>query len=121
MLDDRNVPGFDTSTGVHINYEIGRIRAEHLLAQGYSQIAFAHLRDRRQDPYGDDRDQAVRDVRPATGAAALAVIGRGVNAKEAAAAIESVRAGCGVTERLHSTSSERIPPHRCARVQLSRS
>ena len=59
---ERDIPGFDTTTGGNLNYEIGRLQAEHLVARGYRRIAFAHLRDNRLDPYGTDREVAVRDV-----------------------------------------------------------
>ena len=46
------IPGFDTTTGGNPNYQIGRMPAKHLIARGHRRIAFAHLRDARQDPYG---------------------------------------------------------------------
>ena len=39
-------------------------------SRGYRRLAFAHLRDSRQDPYGTDREVAVADVCAAAGLAA---------------------------------------------------
>jgi len=101
VLAARGVPGFDTSTGAdapsgNVNYEIGRLQAEHLVARGYKRIAFAHLRDRRQDPYGDDRESAVRAVCAAHDLPAPAVVGLQIDLDDAALALESLERGFGV-------------------------
>ncbi|WP_372984764.1 LacI family DNA-binding transcriptional regulator [Microbacterium sp.] len=96
ILAERGVPAFDTSTGGNLNYAIGRIQAEHLVAQGYRYIAFAHLRDNRLDPYGDDREKAVKDVCAAADLPAPRVVGLGVNADDAATALDDLDPGFGV-------------------------
>ncbi|NQX35709.1 LacI family DNA-binding transcriptional regulator [Herbiconiux sp. VKM Ac-2851] len=96
ILAERGVPSFDTSTSGNLNYSIGRIQAEHLVAQGYQRIAFAHLRDNRLDPYGDDRENAVKDVCREAGLPAPMVFGLGVDAAEAGAALDLLKPGVGV-------------------------
>lgn len=96
VLAERGVPGFDTTTGGNLNYEIGRIQAEHLVSRGYRNLAFAHLRDARQDPFGDDRELAVRDVCRDAGLPASAVIGLGIDRDEAATALGALHPGYGV-------------------------
>jgi DNA-binding LacI/PurR family transcriptional regulator len=96
VLKERGVPGFDTTSGGDLNYAIGRIQAEHLVARGYERLAFAHLRDSRQDPYGTDREIAVADVCAAAGLPAPAVIGLGINLDEAAVALDALGPGYGI-------------------------
>lgn len=96
VLADRGVPAFDTATGDNLNYAIGRIQAEHLVARGYQRLAFAHLKDARQDPYGGDREQAVRDVCESAGLPAPTVIGLGINAEQAAVALDALTTGHGI-------------------------
>src|SRR3954463_15344085 len=96
VLAEREVPGFDTSVGGDLNYEIGRMQAEHLIAQGYRRLAFAHLRDERQDPYGTDREVAVRDACATAGLPAPAVIGLGIDVDEAAKALDALEPGYGI-------------------------
>lgn len=96
VLSRRGVPGFDTKMGGDLNQAIGRTQAEHLVAQGYRRIAFAHLRDNRLDPYGADRKMAVGDVCAEAGLPAPAVIGLGIDLAEAAAALDSVEPGYGI-------------------------
>jgi len=96
VLDQRGIPGFDTTTGGNLNYQIGRMQAEHLIARGYRRIAFAHLRDARQDPYGDDRETAVADACQAAGLPAPTVVGLGIDRDDAAAALDLLDAGFGI-------------------------
>ncbi|MGO4592574.1 LacI family DNA-binding transcriptional regulator [Leifsonia sp. 2TAF2] len=96
VLTERGVPGFDTTTGGNLNYQIGRIQAEHLVARGYTRLAFAHLRDARQDPYGDDRETAVADVCEESGLPAPTVVGLGIDRNDAASALDQLEVGYGV-------------------------
>jgi DNA-binding LacI/PurR family transcriptional regulator len=96
VLKERDVPGFDTTSGGNLNYAIGQIQAEHLVSRGYRRLAFAHLRDSRQDPYGTDREVAVADVCAAAGLAAPVIIGLGIDLDQAAAALESLEPGYGI-------------------------
>ncbi|WP_435113471.1 LacI family DNA-binding transcriptional regulator [Nocardiopsis synnemataformans] len=101
VLSERGIPGFDTSTGEgfegwNLNHEIGRIQTEHLVARGYQRIAFAHLRDRREDPYSADREAAIRTVCQSASLPAPTTIGLGINLDDAAAALDSLEPGFGV-------------------------
>lgn len=96
VLAERDIPGFDTAEGGDLNYDIGRIQAEHLVSRGYRRLAFAHLRDNRQDPYGTDREVAVANVCSAAGLPAPAVIGLGIDLDDAGIALDLLEPGYGV-------------------------
>ena len=96
VLAERGIPGFDTAEGGDLNDEIGRIQAEHLVSRGYRRLAFAHLRDERQDPFGTAREVAVAGVCSATGLPAPAVIGLGIDLDDAANALDSLEPGYGI-------------------------
>lgn len=96
ILNERGVPGFDPPQGGNLDYAIGQLQAEHLVSRGYRKLAFAHLQDNRADPYGADREQAVRDVCAAAGLAAPVVLGLGINPDQARQALESVGPGYGI-------------------------
>jgi DNA-binding LacI/PurR family transcriptional regulator len=53
----RNVRGVDEG-----NFAIARGQAEHLVARGYTTLAYACLVDRRDDPFGRMRSSVVADV-----------------------------------------------------------
>jgi DNA-binding LacI/PurR family transcriptional regulator len=96
ILEERGVPGFDPSLGGNLNYAIGRIQAEHLVSRGYRKLAFAHLHDNRADPYGADREDAVRDVCAAAGLPEPAVLRLGIDADQANEALGSIAPGYGI-------------------------
>jgi DNA-binding LacI/PurR family transcriptional regulator len=43
------------------NRAIGALQADYLISRGHSRLAFAHLRDQRQYPFGEPREQGFRD------------------------------------------------------------
>jgi len=96
VLDKHDVFAFDTSTGGDLNYEIGRIQAEHLVARGFKRLAFAHLRDTREDPYGGGREQAVVDVCARSGLPAPVSFGLGIDLTEAEDALGELLPGVGI-------------------------
>ncbi|MGO4681782.1 LacI family DNA-binding transcriptional regulator [Microbacterium sp. 2MCAF23] len=98
VLADRGVPGFDGSVegAVNLNFVVGRLQAEHLIERGFRQLAFAHLRDARQDPFGDDREAGVIAASTDAGLQPPAVIGFGVDLDSAGDALSSLQAGVGV-------------------------
>ena len=51
------------------NVFIGRVQAEHLVSRGYVRLAYAFLADRRDDPYGRVRAEAVAEICAARGLA----------------------------------------------------
>ncbi|WP_395243247.1 LacI family DNA-binding transcriptional regulator [Agromyces sp. MMS24-K17] len=62
LIGDRGVHGLDpTSTGeTEYNHAIGLLQGRTLIKHGYRRLAFAHLADARQDPFGADRESGVR-------------------------------------------------------------
>ena len=62
LLSDRAVLAIDppSSTQVDHNHAIGHLQARTLLEHGHRRLAFAHLQDARQDPFGSAREQGVR-------------------------------------------------------------
>lgn len=65
LLEARGVRAIDPtllSGQDHPNRRLARVQAEHLVSRGYDRLAFAHLQDARQDVFGAEREQGVRDV-----------------------------------------------------------
>ena len=42
------------------NAQIGALQAQYLIGRGYRQLAYAHLRDARNDPFGEPRERLFR-------------------------------------------------------------
>lgn len=59
VLTDRAVPVVEPAGPVRpeddLNYAIGALQADHLVARGHRRAAYAHQLDSRSDPYGTDR------------------------------------------------------------------
>ena len=96
ILADRGTPGFDTSDGVDLNDEIGRLQAEHLISRGYRKLAFAHLKDDRDDPYGAGRETAVRNACERAGLEPPRILSLGINLADATRALETIEPGYGI-------------------------
>ena len=64
LLQERGVHLIEPEIGVieQINYAIGRMQAQYLIDRGRVQLAYAHLRDSRDDPFGRAREEGVRDA-----------------------------------------------------------
>lgn len=63
LLNDRGAKAFDPVSdyaGTNFDVTIGKLQATHLIERGYRKLAFAHLNDARQDPFGADREDGVR-------------------------------------------------------------
>lgn len=93
LLADRGVKAFDPATvgpRRDVNAEIGSLQARHLIARGFTRLAFAHLHDARQDPFGQGRENGVRAACEAAGLPEPAVIRLGISTNEALAAIDSL-------------------------------
>ena len=69
MLDHRQVLAIDppSVSQVDHNRAIGELQAETLIARGHTRLAYAHLQDARQDPFGFAREEGVRAVASRTG------------------------------------------------------
>jgi len=96
VLEERVIPHFDTSQGVDLNAVIGAMQARHLAERGYPRIAFAHLRDSRQDPYGAGREDGVRNACAELGLPAPVILGAGIDLDEAEGALATLEPGFGV-------------------------
>jgi len=93
LLEARGVKAFDPTTGGSrrdVNVEIGALQARHLIARGYRRVAFAHLHDARQDPFGQGRETGVRAECVAAGLPEPSIIRLGISMDDALAAIDSV-------------------------------
>lgn len=62
LIGDRGVHGLDPSSSSELDYNhaIGMLQGRTLIAHGHRRLAFAHLQDARQDPFGADRERGVR-------------------------------------------------------------
>jgi DNA-binding LacI/PurR family transcriptional regulator len=96
ILEERKVPGFDTTVDGDANYDIGLLQAEHLIKRGYRRLAFAHLQDRRSDPYGTGREKAVVDACGAAGLPVPDVFGLAIDAVSADAALAALEPNTGI-------------------------
>jgi len=72
------------------NNDIGRLQVRHLHERGHRRIAFARLRDAREDLFGDERESGVRDECDALGLPAPAVLQLGVDRDEAVSVVDSL-------------------------------
>lgn len=91
MLDGRGVIAIDPPSYAQIdhNRNIGRIQGETLIARGHLRLAFAHLQDARQDPFGEAREQGVRDAAAAAGLGEIDVVRIDIDLDDAALALDS--------------------------------
>jgi DNA-binding LacI/PurR family transcriptional regulator len=77
------------------NVFIGRVQAEHLVSRGYGRLAYAFLADRRDDPYGRVRAEAVAEVCAARGLAVPAKVDVPLDPDGAQAALAPLLGGDG--------------------------
>jgi len=74
------------------NQFIGELQAKMLIEHGYQHLAFAHLKDARNDPYGDGREQGVRNQALAAGFGDIEVIETGIDLAAGVAALQRLKA-----------------------------
>lgn len=89
----RAVPAFDQSTPeipIDPNFEIGALQANYLVGRGHQRLAYAHLRDARQDPFGQSREAGVRSVCLEHGLPEPKILGLGIDREDALKAIDSM-------------------------------
>jgi DNA-binding LacI/PurR family transcriptional regulator len=93
LLAEREVRAFDPSTATQIDHNaaIGAMQAEYLIGRGYRRIAFAHLQDARQDPFGHAREAGVRDACRAAGLPDPQVVRLDIDIDAALAALDDLR------------------------------
>lgn len=82
----------DTTPGVDINAQIGALQARHLISKGYRSLAYAHLQDSRNDPFGMPRERTFVDECRAHGLQDPRILHLGVNPESAAAALDDLGA-----------------------------
>lgn len=85
--------GDDPASLDRLNRDIGQLQANHLLSVGCTDLAYAHLRDDRQDVFGDPREQGVADVSTAAELAAPHSLRVGLTSTEATEALAQLPAG----------------------------
>lgn len=75
VLDRRGILAIDppSVTQVDHNRAIGELQALTLVAGGHTRLAYAHLQDERQDPFGYAREEGVRNVAAEHGLAEIGV------------------------------------------------
>lgn len=96
ILAEREVPGFDTTTGTDFDGHIGALQAQHLIARGFERLAFVHLHDRRSNPYGPGREQAVVNACATAGLPSPRILGIAINRASADAALATIEPGTGI-------------------------
>lgn len=92
MLDRRGVVGIDPPSSAQIDHNrmIGQIQGRALVAGGYRRLAFAHLQDARQDPFGAAREQGVRDAAVEAGLDDIQVVRTDIDLEDAAFALAAL-------------------------------
>ncbi|WP_354261626.1 substrate-binding domain-containing protein [Agrococcus sp. UYP10] len=99
LLAHRDIMAIDPSTTARsdLNHEIGALQAQHLAERGHRRLAYAHLRDARQDPFGRGREQGFREACAALPVELIGVVGLDVDPVAARAALEELgQPGIGV-------------------------
>lgn len=93
ILRARGVEFFDAAPPADhrsVDYDIGRLQAGHLIGRGHSRLAYAHLSDARQDPFGADREEGVRDECRDRDLPDPVILRLGIDRGEALAALDSM-------------------------------
>lgn len=91
VLTRRTVPAFDADgAAARFDVEIGRLQARHLAERGYRRLAFAHLHDARQDPFGAGREQGVIEASRELGRPEPTVVRLGVDIDQAQTALDQL-------------------------------
>jgi len=95
VLDHRQVLAIDppSVSQVDHNRAIGELQAETLIARGHTRLAYAHLQDDRQDPFGLAREDGVRAVARAHGLGDVQVLRVDIDPASALAALDSLDSG----------------------------
>ncbi|QKJ20512.1 LacI family DNA-binding transcriptional regulator [Microbacterium hominis] len=92
VLNRRNVLAVDppSVSAVDYNRAIGRMQGLALADAGHRRLAFAHLRDERQDPFGFAREEGLRDVAHERELEEIEVIDVMIDLDSALAALDSL-------------------------------
>ena len=79
-----------------VNVEIGRAQALHLIERGYHRVAYANLRDKRQDTFANERERGVAQACERHGVPCPRVVRLVPSVAEAVAALSEIEAGTAV-------------------------
>lgn len=93
IMRSRGVQFFASPPSGHrrdVNYDIGRLQVCHLAEQGHHRVAYARLRDTRQDVFGDEREAGVRDECQHRGLPEPRILELGVSRAESLAVMDSL-------------------------------
>ncbi|WP_185020280.1 MULTISPECIES: LacI family DNA-binding transcriptional regulator [unclassified Rathayibacter] len=92
LLERRGVRAFEPhlSSEDQFDREIGRLQARHLIERGSTRLAVARLQDARQDPFGQGREEGVREECRRAGLADPDVVHLGVDLDQAVGALDSL-------------------------------
>ncbi|MBO0982613.1 LacI family DNA-binding transcriptional regulator [Rathayibacter sp. SD072] len=92
LLQRRGVRAFEPHPGSEDQFdrEIGRLQARHLIERGSTSLAVARLQDERQDPFGQGREEGVREECRRAGLPEPDVVRLGINLDEALTALDGL-------------------------------
>ncbi|KOG16916.1 LacI family DNA-binding transcriptional regulator [Streptomyces viridochromogenes] len=99
LLEDRGIRHLDPvgAAGKDPFAAIGAMQVHHLVSRGYQRIAFAHLRDPRDNTFGIHRERTIRASCRTAGLPDPKVTWLGLNIEEALAALDELSApGVGI-------------------------
>jgi DNA-binding LacI/PurR family transcriptional regulator len=99
LLRERGVRLIEPRNGEieRVDHTIGRMQADHLIERGYTRLAYAHLRDDRDDPFGRERAVGVRAACRDHGLAEPVILNLAVDLDEARRELSALPApGYGV-------------------------
>jgi len=90
LLERRGVRAFDPrhDSEDRFDHEIGRLQARHLIDRGSTRLAVARLHDARQDPFGQGREEGVREECRRAGLPEPQVVHLGIDLDEALQALD---------------------------------
>lgn len=93
LLEKRGIAAIDrgTTSESDANVMIGELQARYLVKHGHTRLAFAHLHDARQDPFGHSRALGVQAVCREAGLPDPVAVQLAIDPDEAAAALDALR------------------------------
>ncbi|WP_404434655.1 LacI family transcriptional regulator [Microbacterium lacus] len=80
----------DNSSGADVNAQIGELQARYLIDKGYRSLAYAHLHDERNDPFGTPRELMFAQECRSSGLPEPRVLHLGINPESADAALDQL-------------------------------
>jgi DNA-binding LacI/PurR family transcriptional regulator len=92
VLDRRQVLAIDPPSVSQIDHNraIGELQAEALIERGHTRLAYAHMQDAREDPFGFAREEGMRAVALAHELPDIAVVRVDIDLASALAALDAL-------------------------------